>query len=118
MGEKELGALAGVCREIALHRSDDLGLVAAPGQKGRYGPSARDLLQPVYALAAAEAAWRCSAAARYVSPATLGALLGAGSAWSWAPARRRDPPPLAALKASTEAALAILAAHAAALPQS
>ena len=117
MGEKELGALAGVCREIALHQSDALGLVPAPGQAGRYGPSARDLLQPVFALAAAEAAWRCSNAARYVSPATLGALVSSAAAWSWEDARRRDPPQLAALKASTRAALAILAAHAAAAPQ-
>lgn len=42
------------------------------------GSSARDLLQPAFALVAAEAAWRCSNPARYVSPETISAVVTAG----------------------------------------
>lgn len=44
------------------------------------GASARDLMQPVFALAAAEVAWRCANPARYVSPETVSAVLLAGGA--------------------------------------
>jgi hypothetical protein len=44
----------------------------------RQGASARDLMQPVFALAAAEAAWRSANPARYVSPETVSAVLLAG----------------------------------------
>lgn len=42
------------------------------------GSSARDLMQPAFALVAAEAAWRCSSPARYVSPETISTVATAG----------------------------------------
>lgn len=43
------------------------------------GASARDLMQPLFALAAAEAAWRVNNPARYVSPETVSAIITAGA---------------------------------------
>ena len=46
--------LASLCCQVALHRCENgYGLVSS-GQ----GPSARDLMQPIFALVAAELAWR------------------------------------------------------------
>lgn len=44
----------------------------------RQGASARDLMQPFFALAAAEVAWRCNNPSRYVSPETVSAIITAG----------------------------------------
>lgn len=76
MSEAQLAQLAGLARDIALHRSDaDM----QPNGLARSAASARDLVQPLFALAAAEAAWRCSSPLRYVSPETVSALVTAGA---------------------------------------
>jgi hypothetical protein len=103
MGERQLAQLAQAARDIALHRSD-ADLMHVSGST-RQGASARDLMQPFFALAAAEVAWRCNNPARYVSPETVSAIITAASAWSWRVVRHRDSQALASLKLATAAAL-------------
>lgn len=108
MGEDQLAQLAQLARDIALHRNDiDIQASSVTQQ----GASARDLMQPVFALAAAEAAWRCSNPARYVSPETVSAVVTAAPAWSWRVVQHRDSQALASLKIATAAALEELVPH-------
>ena len=109
MSERELAQLAGLARDIALHPCD--ALVHGMSTPSQAGASARDLMQPVFSLAAAEAAWRCNNPARYVSPETLSAVVTAAPAWSWRVVRHRDSQALAALKLATAAALEELVPH-------
>lgn len=75
MSEGQLAQLAQLSRDIALHRSDADMQVSSPAQSGA---SARDLLQPFFALAAAEVVWRCHNPARYVSAETVSAVITCG----------------------------------------
>lgn len=104
MREPRLAALAALCRDISLHRPPELSL-RGPGEAGR---SARDLMQPVFALAAAEAAWRAADPSKFLSPEAASIILHSSAAWRWSPVPRHDPPALAALKEATRAALAVL----------
>ncbi|KAL4443255.1 hypothetical protein ABPG75_010992 [Micractinium tetrahymenae] len=109
MGEDQLAQLAALARDIALHRSDADMQISGAAQP--HGSSARDLMQPVFALVAAETAWRCSNPARYVSPETISTVVTAAPAWSWRVVRHRDSPALASLKLATAAALEELVPH-------
>ncbi|GAB4818693.1 hypothetical protein N2152v2_005739 [Parachlorella kessleri] len=107
MTERQLGQFASLCCQVALHRCENgYGLVSSG-----HGPSARDLMQPIFALVAAELAWRCANKMRYVSVETLGAVGRAATAWRWEVVRHRDSPQLAALKESTAEALVVLQGH-------
>lgn len=132
MGERQLARVACIARDLALHRNEadlsaSLGPPAAaatssprrassrPGAPplaavGLRCLSPRDLLQPVFALVAAEAAWRASNEVRYVSLSTVGEILEAGRAWRWRALPHRDSQALASLKEATAAALALLQA--------
>ena len=80
MDERQLAALAGLARDIALHRVEEAELqVAVSLSPRRDGASARDLMLPVFALVAAEAAWRAANPARYLSPQTAAAVVLAGA---------------------------------------
>jgi hypothetical protein len=102
MNEERLIRFVNACRDIALHRPDPSDVF---GQRGR---SARDLLQPVFSLLAAETAWRVADDCNSVSYATLRLVLSASAAWRWTPIVHRDSPELAAVKAATRASLDVI----------
>lgn len=108
MEQAQLAQLACLARDIALHRSDAAMQFSGPGQAGS---SARDLMQPIFALVAAETAWRCCNPARYVSAETVSTVITSAPAWSWRVVRHCDSPALAALKLATAAALEELKPH-------
>jgi len=109
MREAQLERAAALCRSIALHRPADALFRSASGELGMVGTrSARDLMQPVFALVAAELAWRALDPTRGVSKATLRSVVHASEAWRWTEVVRRDPQGLCSLKEATRAALAAL----------
>lgn len=105
MSEARLMRLATLCRDIANFRVDPvLSLL------GRKGPSARDLMQPMFALVAAEVAWRLCEPKRGVSPETVAVVLTASAAWRWTPVPHCDSmtPGLSSMKEATLEALLVL----------
>lgn len=111
MQEVQLARTAVACRDIALHRSADALFRSASGELGVEGTrSARDLMQPLFALVAAELAWRTHDPSRGVTRATLRSVLRASEAWRWTEVARRDSQLLASLKEATRASLAALQA--------
>jgi hypothetical protein len=64
-------------------------------------------MQPIFALAVAEAAWRVVDSVRYISPDVLELLVRSSTAWRWS-ATHVDSGPLLAVKESTRFALKII----------
>ena len=113
MDDAQLAQVAGLCRDMSLLRNEaDLSssVIRRGTFGGASGGSPRDLLQPVFGLVAAEAAWRVHNPARWVSPASLSAIVGAAKAWRWRVVGHRDSQQLAVLKEATAAALEMLEA--------
>lgn len=109
MPDSRLMQLTATCAGIAQLRVDPaLSLGATPRAGSPPAASARDMMQPIFALVAAEVAWRTVDPVRYVSPAALRALLSASSAWRWTAVPGRDSAALVAIKESTRAALAVI----------
>ncbi|KAL4418889.1 hypothetical protein ABPG77_002632 [Micractinium sp. CCAP 211/92] len=84
MGEDQLAQLAGLARDIALHRGD-------ADMQRRPGASSNP--------------------ARYVSPETISAVVTAAPAWSWRVVRHRDSPRSGLAEACHAAALEELVPH-------
>ncbi|KAH7620189.1 hypothetical protein NADE_002819 [Nannochloris sp. 'desiccata'] len=105
MSDSRLQQLARACSGIAQHRIDpSLSNIGAAKT-----PSARDLMQPIFALGVAEAAWRIVDSVRYISPDVLELLITASKAWRWS-ATPIDSGLLLAMKESTQSALNIIKA--------
>jgi len=103
MSDSRLQQLARACSGIAQHRIDpSLSNIGATKT-----PSARDLMQPIFALGVAEAAWRVVDPVRYVPPDVLELLITASKAWRWS-ATPIDDALLLAMKESTQLALNII----------
>jgi hypothetical protein len=101
MSDAEVGALARAAHDVAAAPVD---FMSAPAVAA---PSARDLARPLFALAAAEAAWRAADPRRGLDAAAAAAVLEAAAVWGWAPLAR-DAPALAAMQRATAAALRVL----------
>ncbi len=103
MSDDRLQQLARTCSEIAQHRTDpSLINVGAAKQQ-----SARDLMQPVFALLVAEAAWRVVDPMRSIQFEVLKLLIVSSVAWRWSPTPI-DCGLLLAMKESTRGALQII----------
>jgi hypothetical protein len=74
MGAHQLARLAALSRDVATHGGEV------------EGASPRDLMRPVFALVAAETAWRAVCPQQYVSPNVVSAVIDASTAWTWKPA--------------------------------
>jgi len=103
MSNSRLQRFASACSGIAQHRIDpSLGAIGAAKT-----PSARDLMQPIFALGVAEAAWRVVDPTRYIPPDILELLMTASKAWRWSATPINDAL-LLAMKESTQSALNII----------
>ena len=110
MSESRLLQLARACCSIANHRVDPSLTELRSGRECTTTASARDLVQPIFALVVADTAWRASDPVRYVSPDLLRTLITSSRSWRWTPVPYHDTASRAAIKASTAAALDILRA--------
>ena len=106
MSDSRLGQLAQACCGIARHRTDPS--LSLHLRRRQPVASARDLMQPIFALIIAETAWRVSDPIRYVSPELMKLLMTCGSAWRWTPVVGHDPSSLVAIKESTRAAMTVV----------
>lgn len=102
MTDARLGLLTRVVKDIATHRVDPaLSSLTANRQS-----SARDLVQPIFALIASEVAWRGAANMEELSMGTVELVLDASTAWRWSAVAHVDRGALIKMKDATRAALA------------
>lgn len=103
MSEERLVNLVTACRDIALHRADPMEVQSFGGQE----LSARELMQPIFALSIAEIAWRAADPDRTVAQTTIRLFLSSSDAWRWK-VNKRDNSTLASIKIATQSALDML----------
>lgn len=103
MSDSRLQQFARACSGIAQHRTDP-SLINIGAAKTA---SARDLMQPIFALALAEAAWRVIDPSCSISPDALTLMITSSVTWRWS-RTPIDSVPLLAMKESTQGALKII----------